>query len=280
MKKVALIGASSSIGRRLAPYLETHLKNYAFIKTCHSNSQDGYEPLDIRDKKAIEFFLQKHAPDTLIWLAGTKDIKKCQEDYDFAYLLNTQPIIDVCSILKHTSPSPHIIFISTDYVFDGSTGDYTDKSQPQPVTNYGKTNYLAERALLASQLPWTIVRTAAIMGKGFNYFDWLTSSLKAGERVESFADSIFTPTPIELFNQAVLRLITDLPLCKILHVVGDMAMSRYEFSKMIAAMLGREEKIIPIYRKNLFQRNLSLVQSHFMRPIQSNTLQELLKSEL
>lgn len=283
MKKLALIGASSSIGRRLAPYLATHLTTWDVIKTCYANTLEDAESLDIRDNNALSRFIQKNNPDVLIWLAGTKDVQKCQNNYNFAYELNTQPIIDLCSILKSVKPAPHIIFISTDYVFDGSIGHYTDSSTPMPTTNYGETNYLAERALRSSFLPWTVIRTAAIVGKGFNYFDWLTHSLLSGERVESYADSTFTPTPILLFNKAMATLINHPAANDIFHVVGNVAMSRYEFSLKIAQILGRANQIVPVQRPKdnvFFQKNLSLAPSKMMESLQRTPLEFLIKEEL
>lgn len=283
MKKLALVGASSSIGRRLAPYLAAHLTTWNIIKTCHTNALEDAECLDIRDGDALARFIQRNSPDVLVWLAGTKDVQKCQDNYSFAYSLNTQPVIDLCSILKSVESAPHIIFISTDYVFDGSMGNYADSSVPMPATNYGETNYLAERALRSSPLLWTVIRTAAIVGKGFNYFDWLVHSLLAGERVESYADSTFTPTPISLFNKAMATLIKYPATNAVLHVVGDTAMSRYEFSLKTSQILGRDNQVIPIQRPKgnaFFQKDLSLIPSKMMESLQRTPLELFLEEEL
>jgi predicted dTDP-4-dehydrorhamnose reductase len=282
MMKLALVGASSSIGKRLTPYLASQFCG-DIIQTCYANSVDGAEQLDIRNKGDLSRFIKKYSPETIIWLAGTKNVKKCQEQFDFAYELNTQPIINLCSLLRGAQSKPHIIFISTDYVFDGRTGYYTEASMPNPTTNYGKSNYIAECELCSSSLPWTIIRTAAIVGNGFNYFDWLVKALSIGETVKSYMDSIFTPTPICLFNKAMKFIIENQKNNEIIHVVGNVPMSRYDFSLKVARILKRENQIIPIPKpvdNLLIQKNLSLYPSRIMDFLQDSTLETLLKEEL
>lgn len=270
MKKIALIGASSSIGQKLYPFLCAQMpEGFSVIPTYFSKPLErGGLRLNITVKDDLRRFIDLHKPDAFIWLAGTKNIAKCQADYNFAHCLNTQPVLDLCQILQERQSNAHIVFISTDYVFDGTCGGYSEKSKAFPTTVYGETNLISENTLQSSLLNWTIVRTSAIVGKGYTYFDWLVNSLRSDNAIAAYADSIFTPTPITLFCKCVRQILLQPILRKILHVVGENAMSRYDFSVKVAQLLGKESLVSAdsiSETSSFFQRNLSLVASPLVK---------------
>jgi dTDP-4-dehydrorhamnose reductase len=271
MIKVLLVGASSFLGQ--AFYCGLSREKNIFTKGTRFSSRvnDSFAVLDITSAQQIENILDKENPDYILWVAGSKDLKKCQEDYDFAYRINTRPVLDLIECMKWRKQKSRIFFISTDYVFDGERGCYKETDPLMPATNYGKTNALAEKLLLNSDVDFKIIRTAAVMGKGGQFFDWLIKALSRNEEVSLYTNVIFSPTPLNLLVRSLIGLIHnyDATPSKILHLVGNISMSRYAFGKNVAEILGSKSLLDPsqldFSSSTLFQKNLSLLPSVYMQ---------------
>ena len=281
-----VIGASGFIGHAIYQCLKKHFPDDNIRGTYFSNSNDPeLEYLDIRDESSIEDYLQKYHPRYLFLLAGSKNLQKCEQDYNFALKINTFPVGAILRIIKCCKLSTRLLFFSTDYVFDGTHGSYKESDLPNPKTNYGKSNYEAEKLLLASDSSYNIIRTSAVMGQGSRFYDWLRSELKNEEEVEMFKDVNFTPTPLELVCRTSLKVLQDIELLrenKIIHLVGAEHYSRYSFACEMKKELKNNscETIIPIKAPDIFQKNLTMKQSSFINKICNYSMRDFFKEEL
>jgi dTDP-4-dehydrorhamnose reductase len=285
MIKVLLVGASSFLGQAFYCGLSCE-KNISTKGTYFSSrANDAFTILDITSARQIKNILEKENPDYILWVAGNKDLKKCQEDYDFAYQINTRPIFDLVECLKQKKQKSRIFFVSTDYVFDGERGCYKETDPLMPATNYGKTNALAEELLLNSDIDFKIIRTAAVMGRGGQFFDWLIKALSQNEEVSLYTNVVFSPTPLHLLVQSLIGVIRDYDVIqqKILHLVGNTPMSRYTFGKNVAEILGSKSLLIPVqldFSSTLFQKNLSLLPSSYMQQYDEISFMERIANEI
>ncbi|RJR27574.1 SDR family oxidoreductase [candidate division WWE3 bacterium] len=285
---ISIVGASGFLGKSLFNYLTATIGNYYEIigTFFSSNNPNTLYQLDITNFEEVEKYLLTYKPDYLILAAGTKNVQLCEEDYDYAYNINTRPVKIFIQILeKHQLPTK-LLFFSTDYVFDGKKGFYKDTDTPNPQTNYGKTKYLSEKLLLRSKIEFKIIRTAAVMGKYGRFFDWLVDGIKNSEDRAVFNNIFFSPTPIELLNEMTLKLLLDYEKIesKIIHIVGEKKLSRYEFALLLSNIIeGKKVKIIPEtidFSKTIFQKDLSLVQSGFVKVNQLKSFEEYIKTEV
>lgn len=272
--KVLIVGASSYIGFHIFQYLN---KKYNVIGTYLTNKRvERLIHLNILLKEEVKIIISEYKPDVVIWIAGSKDIKLCEQDENYAYSINTQPIIDYVKI-----PHKHkFIFISTNYVFDGVTGKYKDCDKPSPLTVYGKTNYLAEQALLKSSINYNIIRTSAVIGKGGIFYEWLKASIRNNLRIPMH-DSYFSPTPIELLIEGIDFLISNDEYKKIVHICGELILSRYEFANKIQQLMKNNKS--EIIRKDpsdpLFLQDLTLIQSELCSSFQKYSSLEYIQRE-
>lgn len=284
---VMIVGASSFIGSHLYSYLKTKLSDRHIVKGTYNTRQIFKElnPLDITNKKAVERLLLFHRPDYILWVAGLKDIKKCEADFELAYAINTRSVKDLISIVEaHDLPS-RIIHFSSDYVFDGEKGSFSETDKPNPKNNYGQTNFLAEKALLTSLIDYKIVRSSAVMGKGGVFFDWLVGSITKGIELSMFENLYFTPTPISLLNEMIFHVIDKYSeiLQKIIHIVGSERLTRYQFAKKLGVMLQKDTKIKSEradFKSVPFLKDLSLTQSEFVKKYQSMSFDDYLMREV
>jgi dTDP-4-dehydrorhamnose reductase len=137
-----------------------------------------------------------------------------------------------------------IIYISTDYVFDGQRGNYTEEDTPTPATQYGRTKLAGEcEGLRLALKKIIIVRTAAIYDLRANFLKFLLDKLSNGESVECFSDVIYSPTYYEDFL-AVLERVSLFPGGrKIYHACGE-SVSRYSFACQFAESFGFDHGLI------------------------------------
>lgn len=285
---VMIVGASSFIGSHLYSYLKTKLSDRYVVKGTYNTRQifRELEHLDITNKKAVERFLLFYRPDYILWVAGLKDIKKCEENLELAYAINTRSVKNLISVIETHSLASRIIHFSSDYVFDGENGNFSETDKPNPKNNYGQTNFLAEKALLASLIDYKIVRPSAVMGKGGVFFDWLVGSIIDGVALSMFENLYFTPTPISLLNEMIFHVLNkyeEIPQ-KIIHIVGEQRLTRYQFAKKLGAMLQKDGTKIKSEMADLknvpFLKDLSLAQSEIVKKYQSMPFDDYLMREV
>lgn len=268
--KIAIIGASSFIGFRFF----THLRGQFDVVGTYFKHQKHQEMvrLDISQQTDVELFIKTYMPDTILWVAGSKDLTLTEDNLEYAYSVNTYPLSYlIWSIDKLDNYHPRVVFFSTDYVFDGVRGNYRHTDTPTPQTNYGISNQKAEYLLQHNYDNAIIIRTSAVMGKGGTFFDFLVSNLQTKEVLELYDDTIFTPTPMALLIQCVMDLLCGSYTNDILHICGSSVYTRYSFGMQIRQILQSQNpssklaQIIPVKsqvnKQRLFFPNLSLVSS-------------------
>lgn len=287
MIKISIIGASSFIGYRLYRYL-SNFDNFKVKGTYNLNKKDSnFDRVDITNKNNLKDYLIKEKPDFILWISGNKNIKECEKDYNCAYRINTRPIEDLVNIICNYKIDTEILFFSTNYVFEGTDGNYKDNDdRKNPKTNYGKTKLLAENILENSALDYKIIRTSAVMGRGGTFFDWLLKIINEEKIIKLYSNIYFSPTPMEFLNENIKYIITnyDKIKSKVIHLVGEKHLSRYEFGVKFVELLQKNKVKCYPQEANLesllFQRDLSLIQSDFIRKNQKKNLWEYIKEEV
>jgi dTDP-4-dehydrorhamnose reductase len=200
------------------------------------------------------------------------------------------PVEYVVDIIESNKLHTKLIFMSSDYVFDGSKGNYKDDDIPNPNTNYGITKFLAEQLLLQSKISHKIVRSSAVVGKGGTFYNWIIEQFNNCQ-VELFSNVYFTPTPASFLCEVLYRLIIDFDSIdkNILHIVGEKKMSRYEFGVMVYEFyknklnMKKNVKLVPKelqLEHTFFRRDLSMIQSTFVRRYQNRKFEDYIKEEI
>jgi dTDP-4-dehydrorhamnose reductase len=264
---VSIIGASGFIGAHLYNFLKNS-DEYVIKGTWYAHHRlEKFDSLDITDKVALKNYLETIKPDFIILLAGNKDVKDCEKNYEATYKINTQPMLDIIDIISECGLKTRMVYFSSDYVFNGQKGDYTDQDEPDPQTNYGKTKLLSEKALFESNLDYVIIRPTAVLGQNGTFWEWLIRSLKEKKELKLFSNIYFTPTPIVFLCENIENILNNYDEFskKVVHVVGKKKISRFDFGVYIAGRLGLKTSFILEDKADLkhgtFQADLSMIQS-------------------
>ena len=198
-KRVLITGGNGLLGRSIISCNENRFELLVTGKRKFlSNGNDNrYSPLDILDSNQCDKVFSKFKPDYVIHAAAMTHVDKCEEDPDTCNSVNvhgTNNILKTCE--KYGS---HLIFISTDFIFDGKNGSYSENSKPNPISIYGMSKWNAEKLIRTSTIDSSIVRTSLVMG----YFEdlmtsniilWAREKLSKGQEISIVNDQIRTPT--------------------------------------------------------------------------------------
>lgn len=222
MTKILVTGANGMLGKDLCPILEQN--NYTVIKT---NSQI----MDITDFEMTNKVISEQKPDIIIHCAAYTNVDKAQEDFETAKQINstgTENLAQICS----TKDIP-ILYISTDYVFDGTKQTpYTPDDEPNPINNYGLTKYYGEQAIQKFCKKYYIIRTSWLYGiHGKNFVETMLS-LAAKPELKVVNDQTGCPTWTVDLSNGIIKLLKN-EIYGIYHICSSGETTWYGFAKEI-----------------------------------------------
>jgi len=241
--KILIIGASGFVGEKLYNSLS---KGFEVIGTYSTKKKDNFEQLDMSNRNSVIESITKIKPDVVIHTAGITNVDFFEENFKEVQRVNiqgTKNIIEGC--LKTNSK---LIYISSDYVFDGEKGNYTEEDEPNPINAYGKAKLEEEELVKNSGLKYLILRIA--VPYGYNSSDdkqtfekWIINNLRNNKEIKVIDNQFNTPTLIDDIANAVKKLI-ELKKVGIYHVTGSERISRYDFAIKIASIFRLNKALI------------------------------------
>jgi len=245
--KILITGASSLPGykttiealKRGHEVLALHHRNPVPIKHEKLKTVE----LDICDISALNKVVVSYKPECVIHMAALGDVDLCEKDKNLAWKTTAEPSIALARLASNIKFFS--IYLSTDYVFDGEKGDYSEYDAPNPVNYYGLVKMVGEVAFRSSNADYAVVRASSIYGLGpgrVNFARFLIERIKKGEEVKALIDQYTSPTYAQLLGEAILEIL-ERKLVGIFHVTGE-RMSRYEFALKIAEELGLNKELI------------------------------------
>ena len=156
MSRILITGAFGQLGTSLRNILSDQLI-LAAGRMIPVEEKDGCTELDITEPNQVRETIALFQPDVIVHLAAMTDVDGCERDPELAFDVNvrgTENLLD--------NFSGRFIYISTDYVFDGSDGPYTEKDEVNPISVYGRTKLYGEDLVQQSNANWVILRLSLI----------------------------------------------------------------------------------------------------------------------
>lgn len=195
---------------------------------------------DLRDAEQLRRAFEAARPDAVIHTAALADIDYCEAHPEEAFEINVG-VTATLAALCHEAGA-RMILCSTDSVFDGIKGFYTENDAPNPVNSYAETKVQAEQAVLdtvenAVVTRLSLVMGLPVMGAGNSFLAKMRVALEAGKQVPFPQNEIRTPVDVITLGRAFLEL-AQLDYTGILHLAGNTRLNRYEMACRIAQRLG------------------------------------------
>lgn len=203
--------------------------------------------MDLADPESILNVFKLSRPDVVIHAAAYTDVDGCETNRKYAYSVNYLGSLTVSQAASRYKS--YVIYVSTDYVFDGGKGLYSEEDIPLPINFYGLTKLLGEVAV-SSILPHSslVVRVSGLYGfspTGKRNFGLQSlESLLKGLKIRAFSDQFLSPTYVPWLANSIYRIVdSGEEISGLLHLAGE-RLSRFNFARIMASVLGASHDLV------------------------------------
>lgn len=256
-KRIFVTGSNGMLGQRAAKYFSSVENTEVLACSMEPDSVSGpvdYVCCDISKRENIKKVILDFCPDFIINTAAFTNVDLSETERETAWKVNVKGVEYIAEAARILDA--HLIHFSTDYIFDGKNGPYSEKAKPNPLGYYGRTKLASENALMISGAMYTIFRINVLYGVANSRPDfvrWVVKMLSNNSKIRIVTDQINNPTFIDdILN--VLSTIIEFRKQGIYHIGGRDFISRYEFTRIIADYFNlNKELIIPIVTEELSQ---------------------------
>ncbi len=242
--KILITGANGLLGQHLIQLLLT-ATDWQVIGTgvgpCRlpvtQNERFIYQQLDITDGVAAFNFYLEANPGIIIHAAAKTQVDDCEKNPVQCWNTNvtaTRFLVEAAKKIR-----PFFIFISTDFVFDGTAGPYSETDTTNPVNYYGSSKVAGEKDVMQSGLDAAVVRTCLVYGHTHdgsrsNIISWVKNNLLQGKQIKVVNDQWRTPTHAQDLAKGIL-LIAQKRATGIFHISGNEMLTPYNMAMATAA---------------------------------------------
>ena len=250
--KILITGANGLLGQHLVQEL-LH-QQFTVVATSKGPNRLPFEPseqfryrsLDITDELNLERVMEEERPDVIVHAAAMTQVDECEKNTEQCEKVNvygtTQLLVDAEAFSKY------IIYVSTDFVFDGLNGLYREDDDLRPINFYGFTKMQAEAIMHTSEIPWAIVRTCLVYGNPLqgtrsNIVNWVRESLQEGESIKVVSDQMRTPTYVGDLAKGLVEMIKRRST-GIYHLSGKEQLTPYQMALKTADHFSLDKSLI------------------------------------
>lgn len=249
--RILVVGASGLVGTAL-------MREFSLVGetagTFNQYPAEGLIPLDIGDADAVAALTEELTPQIILQPASLTNVDYCETHSQQAWRINVQGTRHVAEAVGRLG-AKHVFF-SSDYVFDGAAGPYSEEDPPSPRSVYGRTKLAAEQLIRELAPDHLIIRTTVVYGwehQGKNFVTRLLQNLQQGQDVRVPEDQVGSPTYVPNLAQAVRELVQE-GKRGTYNLAGCQLADRYDFALAVARAFGlRGDLIRPVATAQLNQ---------------------------
>jgi dTDP-4-dehydrorhamnose reductase len=239
--RVVVTGSNGLVGSRLALLLSERGHSTLGISRGEQRTEKrfSYAACELSDGAQLTSVLRDFRPEVVVHPASMTEVDRCEKDPEAAYAANVTAAANVAVACRELKA--HLVHVSTDYVFDGEHGPYTEDDTPNPRGAYALTKHMGEQAVRVLSPSWAIARTAVVYGwpqaARPNFGAWLLGALKKGQPVNLFADQHVSPS---LADNVALMLaeLAERGLTGVWNIAGSRVVDRYAFGQALCEEFG------------------------------------------
>lgn len=244
--KLLIIGASGQLGSKMCELAIR--KDYEVYSAYNKHKPLIGIPiqLEVSNKKSAEKIFEQIKPEAVVHAAALTDVDKCELKRELAWKINVEGTTNIAELCK--KHQAFLVYVSTDYVFDGEKGMYKETDKPAPINNYGLTKLKGEEFVKNLTDKYCIARSSVIYGSipatgKINFALWLLGKLRRKEKVKIVMDQWNSPT----LNTSLANMLIEVLERKVtgtIHLAGATRLSRYEFAKLLAQVFSLNMNLI------------------------------------
>ncbi len=277
MEKILITGGNGVLGTKLIDaadsqmlVLATDVQNQPIRPLTE---RVRYARMDITDRNAVESVFTDFQPSAVIHAAAYTNVDGAETERETCFRIN---VLGTANLIRAAREAgAHFVYVSTDYVFDGTAGPYAESDRVNPLSWYGLTKYAGEciasgvwhpademvmtdyadlkkeldPLVIPPMFPALICRTMGLYGfssflKRFNFVGWLLTNLYADKPVKVVTDQMVNHTVADDLARTLYALMRRDGVSGVYHTAGEDWLSRYEFARRLAVHFGLNEELI------------------------------------
>ena len=199
---------------------------------------------DLSQPGALAALWPRLRPDAVVHTAALAQVDACEKQPDLAERLNAQLPGEVADLARRDEVP--LVHLSTDAVFDGHRGDYTEDDPPNPLSVYARTKLAGERAVLQAYPQAAVVRVNFFgwsLSGTRSLAEWFLNNLRAGREMRGFTDVFFCPLLANHLARLLLEIL-ERGLSGLYHATGAACLSKYAFGVALAERFGYDPALI------------------------------------
>jgi dTDP-4-dehydrorhamnose reductase len=234
-KRILILGGSGFLGSELVRASKSFETYFTYNSSLIKNKNAF--PLDLNDIDNFKSILEKTTPNVIVFCARFEDSEKFRK---------------IISLIKNIK----FVFMSSDAVFDGKKGNYSEKDIPNPLTTYGIKKKEFEDIIKEGLDDYIIIRSSYILGKEEKRSTEIINALKSNEKLKRFDDMYRNPIYVKDLAKIILSLIeTDFK--GIINTGGETIITPFSFAKIVANSKNLNNNlIIPVSYKDFENKSL------------------------
>ena len=241
--KVLVIGGTGLVGNAL---LRAWTARGADVvaATYHAHATGGFLQLDMREEAKVRDILGRLRPVVVAVPAANPFVDYCEQHPAETRKVNVDGTLNVARACRDLGA--RMIFYSSDYVFDGDKGVYTEEDATCPLNEYGRQKAEAERGVMETDPRNIVIRTSGAYGWQWepkNFVLQIRAKLSAGQEMAVADDLRYNPTYVENLAEITAELV-EAGAAGIYHVVGADEIVRFEFAERVARAFGLDGRLL------------------------------------
>ena len=250
--KILITGANGLLGQKLVALIAP-MTDVDLVATSRGESRIAgisdpftYDSMDVGESQNVMEVISRHKPNVVIHTAAMTNVDQCENDHEGCLLMNVQAVENVVKACEENDS--FLVHLSTDFIFDGEDGPYTETDSPNPVSFYGDSKLKAEELVQNSSLSWAIARTILVYGitpgmSRSNIILWVKKSLEEGKHINVVTDQWRTPTLAEDLAMGCY-LIASKKAEGVFNIGGKDLLTPYDMAIMVANYFDLDKSFI------------------------------------
>ncbi len=245
-----ILGANGLLGQKVTEFLARGTTNRLVLVGRSPSArlqipESTYVELDITKKQMLRDAVAEYKPNVIVNAAAMTNVDACEKEREAAWKINVIAVENIIEAAKRQDAT--VVHVSTDYIFDGKSGPYTEDDRPEPINYYGRSKLASENQLKASGLRYLIARTMVLFGFAAevksNFALWLVRNLEERNPVRVVDDQTGNPTLVDDLAHGIISGV-ELERTGVYHIAGREIVSRYEFALKLASVFGFDSELI------------------------------------